>query len=181
MEENSFEKMFGKNALEKMLQVQIDEFATDDETKVLFNELCDLITASDLKDKDIIDLIIELPYNMGYSVLAKSRVDNRGLITEYREKLFQEFLGDAKDISSKGVSKFERRFLTQPSNIERVLQTRILTRYELEFLFNKVSKYTHLKDLSYKESKSENNVQELENIMSDFRSELDGIKSLFLK
>ncbi len=36
-------------------------------------------------------------------------------------------------------------------------------------------------DLSYKESKSENNVQELENIMSDFRSELDGIKSLFLK
>lgn len=36
-------------------------------------------------------------------------------------------------------------------------------------------------DLSHKESTSENNVQELENIMSDFRSELDGIKSLFLK
>ena len=151
MEENSIERLFGKNAKEKMLQVQIEEFATDDKTKELYNELCDMVNDSDLTNKDLIDLVLNLPYNMGYAVLAKAKSERENIISEYREQLFQEFLQDAKDVSKNGVSKFERRFLTKPSNIEKFLKDRILTRYELEMLFDKISKYTHLKDLSYKE------------------------------
>ena len=92
MEENSIERLFGKNAKEKMLQVQIEEFATDDKTKELYNELCDMVNVSDLTNKDLIDLVLNLPYNMAYAVLAKNKNGRESLISEYREQLFQEFL-----------------------------------------------------------------------------------------
>ena len=151
MKENSIERLFGENVLEKMLQIQIDEFATDCETKALFNELCDMIRVCNLNNKELIELVLNLPYNMAYAVLAKNKNGRENIISEYREQLFQEFLRDAKDVSKKGVSKFERRFLTQSSNVDKILKDRILTRYELEVLFNKISNNSHLKDLSYKE------------------------------
>ncbi len=151
MEENIIEKTFGKNAMDRMLQVQIAEFVTDEETKKLFNELCDIVSESDESNEELIEKVFNLPYNIGHAILSKAKGDRGNLIGEYREKLFKEFLSDANNFSKKGISKFERRFLTQPSNVQRFLKDRILTRYELEVLFDKVSKYTDLKDLTYKE------------------------------
>ena len=152
MEEKvTIEQMFGPNVREQMLEIRIKEFVDNEQTNKLFNELLELINNTQISNKEIVEIVSNLPYNIAYAVLKSVKRDVEDLIGIYQEMIFQDFLKDARDISKRGVSSFERRFLTQPSSVEKILKSRMLTRYELELLFGKIKKYSHLKGLSYEE------------------------------
>ena len=65
--------------------------ALSEDEKALFNELCDMIRVCNLNNKELIELVLNLPYNMAYAVLAKNKNGRENIISEYREQLFQEF------------------------------------------------------------------------------------------
>ena len=68
--ENEFERMFGKNARERLLNARISEFVTDDATKLVFDELCDVLSSSNITNKEIVEKLMILPYNIAYSIIS---------------------------------------------------------------------------------------------------------------
>ena len=149
-EEITIEKILGSNAKEKTQQKMMQEILFDNETKSLFDDVCEEIYQSDITDVELVEMIKLLPHDLK-SLLTMS-VKNRQIGQLFRQTEYEEFIVDVKEFDDKGNNEFEKRY----SNIREVdfkkfLKKRILTREEIEFLINEVVKKSGLEQLSYKE------------------------------
>lgn len=149
-EEITIEKVFGSNAKEKTQQKMMQEILCDDETKTLFDAVCEEISQSDITDVELVEMIKLLPHDL--KSLMTMSVKNRHIGQLFRQDEYDEFILDIKAFDDKCNNEFEKRY----SNIREVdfkkfLKKRILTREEIEFLINEVVKRSGLEQLSYKE------------------------------
>ena len=150
--ENELIKMFGENYKERMMQIRISEFVTDNETERVFENLCEVVFSCKLSDEQLVESLMLLPYNIAYVVMAKSKRDLSILLEIYKNKLYQEFVLGVDAINKKGVSDFELRYKRENiQSFEKFLKVRLLTRYEIEALYGCLSKYGNFEKLSYRE------------------------------
>lgn len=146
----TIENLMGSNARERINNVMMQEILTDEEAKVLFDELCEEINESDLTDLEFIDMIKVFPHNL--KSLIAMNIKNRDIDKLFRQAEYDEFILDLKSIDKKGENEFEKRYSKiRVIDYKKFLKKRILTREEVEFLISEVTKKSGLVNLSYKE------------------------------
>jgi ribosomal protein S25 len=69
------EREFGKNYRQKVRELTIKEFADDEVTKKLFDDVCFEIQNGNFSDEEIVDLVKILPSTIAFSIVRS--LENR--------------------------------------------------------------------------------------------------------
>lgn len=133
-EEKMIEHMFGENYKEKINKARIEEFAKDEKTLNLFNEVCEKISNCLISEEELVDLIDKLPFTIAVAIINSSKNINIDLATELLfSKYYNEFVMASYKQDKNGVSDFEKRCSNiKISNSNYFLTERLLTRVEVE-------------------------------------------------
>ena len=138
----TIENLLGSNARERINYVMMQE--------ILFEELCGEISESDLTDLEFVEMIKVFPHNL--KMLLAANIENRDIDRLFRQKEYEEFIMDVKNIDDNGDNEFEKRYSKiRTADFKKFLKKRILTREEIEFLIVEVTRKSGLVNLSYKE------------------------------
>lgn len=141
--------------MEKLVALRIAEFASDEETKSLFFDVCTQLSRSDITDEELIDFIKPLPYCMSVAII--NSVENRNkmkLSKMLRAKFYDEFIKSVNTVDKKGVSQFEKRVaLIGGGKVDRFYGERLISLEEIESLIRLVVDKSDLEDKSFKNTR----------------------------
>ncbi len=144
------EGLFGKDYKQKILNVYMGDFL-DEETKILFDDVCEELGDSSILNSDIIELFSVLPYKISYSLIYSIKNRNsEELFDLLRAKFYNDFIRDVKIESLDNTNGFEKRYLNLRANgieknAKKFLEMRLLTREELQCLIAMVEKKANVK------------------------------------
>ncbi len=125
------EREFGKDYKEKFKEGMIKEFASDEVTRALFDEVCDEIKRCRLSAEELIDMLKVLPANIAFAIVRNLDQENEGQLISL---LSAEYLTDFKNSSCKGAEQSvdDRIKFKKTDSSERFLSERLITRHEID-------------------------------------------------
>ena len=125
------EREFGVGYKEKMNQAFIADFAPDEETRKLFDDVCFEINRCDLSNEEIVKILAVFPANIGITIarnINKKEDIIKGLLNLY----FDEYIENSTNIK-RGKSAFDKRLnWKKTDNMEIFLKERLITLNELD-------------------------------------------------
>ena len=124
------EREFGKDYKEKMRESLIKDFADDELTRNLFNQLCDELIKSDYSDEQIVEIVKILPSNIAFAVVRNLEDrDEIKLISKLNEIYIEDF---NKAFFTKGKVAIAQKLRHGKNDEELYLKERLLTRHEID-------------------------------------------------
>ena len=140
---------------EKLVTLRIAEFASDEETKSLFFDVCTQLSQSDITDEELIDFIKTLPYCMSVAIINSVENRNKAKLSKMlRAKFYDEFIKSVNTVDKKGVSQFEKRVaVIGGGKVDRFYGERLISLEEIESLIRLVVDKSDLEDKSFKNTR----------------------------
>ena len=124
------EREFGKDYKKKIRESLIKDFADDESTRNLFNQLCDELMKCDYSDDEIVEMIKILPSNIAFAVVRN--LENRDeikLISMLNEIYLEDF---NNEFFTKGKVAIAQKVKHGKNDEELYLKERLLTRHEID-------------------------------------------------
>ena len=121
-------------------KTSISGYTNSDELKKILEEIYKEIENIDLFENEFVELLIDLPSNLAYEIIYNTRFKSNMnfwnlLIMNYYDK----FVRDVNTKNKTGANLFSQRFNNiKTGNAKMFYQERLLSKYELELLFEKV-------------------------------------------
>jgi len=135
MDNIDLEREFGIGFREKMKQAAIAEFAGDEETKELFEDVCAEINESSINDEELVKMLTNFPANIGLTIARSVQRDNVKLAKMLYELYYFEYLQKTQEAGRNGKTAFDKRYEWKKTDDgEKFLTERLLTLVELDSL-----------------------------------------------
>ncbi len=143
---SDLEREFGKGYRAKMLKSLVADFAEDEETKLLFDEVCAEISKSQIANEDLVELLKFMPSKIAINIARN--IENRNEL-EIIKLLNDMYLVDLnKALYEKSDQAIEKKLKWKKDETgERFLTERLLTKHEIDYIIQREAKYYGEKDI----------------------------------